>query len=106
MCALIAAAISITLTPCSTLVSEAYNVSLLQVNLCTLCFGMTAVPMGFASMKIYTVFSSAWTLRLGSLVLLAGCWIRQLSTYDNNKFWPIVTGSFVISLANPIFLCA
>lgn len=67
---------------------------------------MTAVPMFFTSMKMFTVFSSAWTLRLGCIVLLTGCWFRQLSTYDGNKFWPIVAGSFVISLANPIFLCA
>lgn len=106
LCGILAAAISITLTPCSTLISQAYNVPLLQVSLCTLCFGMTAVPMFFISMKMYTVVSTAWTLRLGCLILVIGCWIRQLCTFDNNQFWPVIVGSFIISLSNPILLSA
>lgn len=76
LCGILAAAISITLTPCSTLISLAYSVPLLSVSLCTLCFGMTAVPMFFVSMKMYTVVSTAWTLRLGCLILVIGCWTR------------------------------
>jgi hypothetical protein len=75
-CAVLAAGFSITLTPCSTLISDAYNVSLLEVSLCTLCFGITAVPMFFISMKMFTVFSTAWTLRIGLIILILGCWTR------------------------------
>jgi len=82
MCGILAAALSITFTPASTLINTAYGVPLLQVNLCTLCFGITAVPMFFVSMKMYTVVSTAWTLRLSCVLLVVGCWIRQISTFN------------------------
>lgn len=105
MCALTGAAISITLTPVALLVQAAYSVPLIQVNLCTLCFGITAVPMFFLTMRMFTVMSAATTLRLGAFLLMAGCWIRQISTFEGH-FWSIEVGSFVISLAGPIFLSA
>ncbi len=74
--ALAGAAISITLTPVALKIKDAYEVSLLSVNLCTLCYGITAVPMFFISMKMYTIMSAATTLRIGALFLTLGCWIR------------------------------
>lgn len=100
------AAVSITLTPCALLVKDAYDVPLLEVNMCSLCFGVTCVPMFFISMKMYTVLSTATTLRIGAFLLVLGCWIRQISTFDGNQFWSILVGSCVISLAGPIFLSA
>jgi len=105
MCETVATTLSITFTTASTLISNAYGVPLLQVNLCTLCFYITSVPMFFISMKMYTVVSTSWTLRLGCLILVLGSWFRQLST-KNDQFWPILTGSFIVSLSNPIFLTA
>jgi hypothetical protein len=70
------AAVSITLTPVAILIAAAYEVTLLDVNLCTLCFGITSVPMFFLSMKMFTVMSTASTLRLGAFFLCIGCWIR------------------------------
>lgn len=76
LCAVILSGISITLTPCSQLIADAYGVSLLQVSLTNLCYGITAIPMFFLSMKMFTVFSTAWTLRFATLLLVVGCWVR------------------------------
>lgn len=100
------AGLAITLTPASTLIADAYNVGLEKVSLCTLSSGILAVPMYFISMKLYTVLPAAWMLRLGSVLLLVGCWMRQLSTFNGNEFWPIVTGAFINSTAGPIIYSA
>lgn len=76
LCALAGAAISITFTPVSLLIVDAYSVPLIQVNLCTLCFGITAVPMFLTSMRMYTWISTATTLRIGAVLLIIGCWTR------------------------------
>ncbi len=106
LASLCAPTISICFTPCSELVSQAYGVTLLAVSFCTLVFGLTSVPMFFISMKLLTAYSLANVLRLGCFFLVFGAWLRSVSLIDNDQFWPILTGTIIISLANPIFLCA
>jgi predicted MFS family arabinose efflux permease len=55
---------------------------------------------------MYTVLSAATSLRIGASILIVGCWFRQICSVENNKFWYIIVGQFIISFANPIYLSA
>lgn len=38
--------------------------------------------------------------------MVLGGWVRQLTTFNGDKFWPILAGSSIVSLSGPIFLSA
>jgi hypothetical protein len=68
--------------------------------MCAVIFTATFVPMTFVAMWMYKVMKVDTVLRIASLMLLVGSWIRMLA--KEGEFWPVFVGQVIISLAQPI----
>ena len=97
---MIVSAVSLCLSPASTYLASAYQVSVLEVNMCGIIFTATYIPMTFASMWLYNRFCTDTVLRFACILLLAGGWVRMLSS--NGDFLPVLLGQIIISLAQPL----
>lgn len=89
-CIMIVSALSLCLSPVSSNLAEAYQISQVEVNMCAIIFTATFVPMTFASMWMFRVMKNHNVLRLACLLCLIGGWIRHLATFYG--FWPVLLG--------------
>ena len=89
---------SLSLAPASSYISTAYDVSIVEVNMCCLIFTVTFIPMTFLQWWLSSKIPSHWILRLAALLLLVGSWFRSISL-ATNTFWPVLIGQTIISLA-------
>lgn len=95
-------AFSLCLSPASGYLAVAYQVPVIEVNMCGIIFTATFVPMTFASMWMYKNMSTATVLRISCVMQLVGAWIRLFCDVGNGIFWPVLLGQIIISLAQPI----
>ena len=100
-CIMIVSALSLALAPASSDLARAYNVSILQVNMCGIIFTATFIPMTFISMWMYKVMGTHTVLRIASVMMLVGGWGRMYAI--QGEFWPVLAGQVVVSLAQPIY---
>lgn len=98
---MIVSALSLALAPASTDLARAYNVSILEVNMCGIIFTATFIPGTFASMWMYKAMRTDTVLRIASLMTLVGGWCRMYAV--KGSFWSILVGQVIISFAQPIF---
>lgn len=89
----------------ATFLAPVYNVSVLYVNMCALMFGATYVPCALLAIWLFETFSPSITLRLGSLVVCAGMWLRSGILIDN-QFSFVLAGMTVVSTQFAVFLSA
>ncbi len=76
---MIVSALSLCLAPASTDIARAYNVSILQVNMCGIIFTATFIPMTFMSMWMYKAMGTHTVLRIASVMMLVGGWGRMFA---------------------------
>lgn len=81
---------SLSMSPQSSLLKYAYNVSVQEVNMCSTIFSATYIPMTFVAMWLYSKAPCHYVLRLGCAFFLTGCWIRAVA--ESGVFWPILLG--------------
>lgn len=89
-CIMIVSALSLCLAPASSALAVAYEVSILQVNMCGIIFTATFIPMTFISMWMYKAMGTHTVLRIASVLVLIGGWGRMFAL--NGEFWPILLG--------------
>ena len=87
---MIVSAVSLCLSPASIYLAKAYHVPALEVNMCAIIFTATFVPMTFLSIWMYNTMKSDTVLRIASLLMLLGGWIRLWAL--NGSFWPVLLG--------------
>jgi hypothetical protein len=87
---MIVSALSLCLSPVTGNLSVAYNVSVLEVNMCGIIFTATFVPLTFVSMWLYKVMDTHHVIRIACLITLFGGWIRILCPLYG--FWVVLMG--------------
>ena len=87
---MIVSALSLCLAPASSELARAYNVSILQVNMCGIIFTATFIPMTFISMWMYKSMGTHTVLRIASVMMLVGGWCRMYAL--KGEFWSILVG--------------
>ncbi len=97
---MIVSALSLCLAPASPFLATAFNVSILEVNMCGISFTATFVPMTFVSMWMYKAIRTDNVLRIACVAMLFGGWIRMFAA--KGAFWPVLLGQIIISLAQPV----
>ena len=89
---------SLSLAPASSYISTAYDVSIVEVNMCCLIFTATFIPVTFLQLWFGEKIPSHWVLRIAAFLLLSGSWFRSISL-ATDTFWPVLIGQTIISLA-------
>ena len=99
---MIVSALSLALSPASLYLAAAYKVPVIEVNMCGVIFTATFVPMTFAAMWMYKVMPTHRVLQISCVMQLVGGWCRMWADVENHKFWPVLVGQIIISLAQPV----
>jgi len=87
---MIVSALSLCLSPASSYIALAYNVPVVEVNMCGIIFTATYIPMTFASIWMYKEMATHTVLRISCMLMLVGGWCRIVD--DKNIFWPVLLG--------------
>jgi hypothetical protein len=77
-------------SPVSVLIAEAYGVSVMTVNMCSICFMATYIPASFTVIWMFNYMSNANVFRIGLFFLLSGTWLRQVATYTDQFYWILI----------------
>jgi len=67
-CAFNNAMMLLTFSPIATYVSAVYDVNILWVNMCSICFSLTFIPMNFVAVKLYNTWRRHNVLRFAILI--------------------------------------
>ena len=70
--------VATSLATISTLVAEGYDVSISTVNASSIVITVVFIPMQVIAIKMFESMDLACTLSIAALMMLVGCWIRQL----------------------------
>lgn len=95
----------LSLAPVAVLITDAYDVSLFEVDMCSMIFSLTYTIFTFVAMPSYTKIGFVSTIRIACAVFVSGCWVRSLNMV-HGEFWPVLLGSIWLSCAYPFFLSA
>jgi hypothetical protein len=95
---MIVSALSLALSPASAELALAYDVNPIMINMAGIVFTATFVPMTFAGMWMYKAWRTQTVLRIASIMMIVGGGVRMY-TIVNGKFWPVLVGQTIISLA-------
>lgn len=87
---MIVSALSLCLSPVTGNLAVAYNVSVLEVNMCGIIFTATYVPFTFVSMWLYRMMDTHNVIRIACLTTLVGGWVRILCPLYG--FWVVLLG--------------
>lgn len=87
---MIVSAVSLCLSPASSYLALAYNVSVVEVNMCGIIFTATFIPMTFVSIWMYKTMATDSVLRISCIMMLIGGWCRTWA--DKDFFWPVLLG--------------
>ena len=101
-CCLCLGCLPICFTPVTREIASAFNTSIYNVNLTFMLGCITGIPMTFVCIYLYRTFPSHWVLRGACCIALLGGWFRLFSKSDG-QYWPILIGSNVVLLSNPMF---
>lgn len=104
-CILMNSSLCLSLAPVAVLIDEAYEVSLFEVDMCSMIFSATYVIFTFVAMPLYNKIGFTATIRIACLLFCSGCWVRSLNMVHGD-FWPILLGSIWLSCSYPFFLSA
>lgn len=97
---MIVSALSLTFATSSTFLAKAYNVSIVEVNMCGITFTATFVPMTFVAMWMYKALRTDTVLRIACITILFGAWLRMFAA--DGLWWPVLLGQVIVSLAQPV----
>jgi sugar phosphate permease len=86
-------------TAISSIMRDVYGVNNLAVSSLTLVFTLSVVPFSFPATRIIETQGIATPIRISSLLLIVGSWVRMLSPYS---FYWILAGQVIISLVQPL----
>jgi len=89
----------------SNLIADCFKVSEFYVNMCALMFGATYVPCALIAIKAFGSLSPSITFRFGSVVVLAGMWLRTGILIDK-QFIYVFAGMTIVSTQFAVFLSA
>lgn len=70
---------SLSFSPVSEQIATAFGVDVLVVNMCSIVFTITQIPMSFVAILMFNKMPTDWVLRFGSFLLCFGAWVRILS---------------------------
>ena len=101
-CSSLVSALALCFSPASGYIAPAYNVSLLEVAGCGMSYTATYIPATLASVYLYSKMRPHSVTKIACLIMFTGAWIRLYCVF-NNKFWPILGGEILISLACPLY---
>lgn len=87
---MIVSAFSLCLSPVTGNLAVAYDVSVVEVNMCGIIFTATYVPFTFVSMWLYKVLDTHQVIRIACFTVLIGAWIRILCPLYG--FWVVLMG--------------
>lgn len=91
-CILMDAAACATFAPIEFQVHQAYNVSLFEVEFCSLIFFANYVVFTFVAMPMYLHFDYSRVMRVACVIFVVGAWTRQFVSDESNSFYPALIG--------------
>ena len=71
--------------------------------MCAFVFCVTYIPITFIAMFAFKHVQSAHVLRVASVILIIGAWVRYLSN-ENKTFMPLLLGQTIISCGYAIMI--
>lgn len=89
---MIVSAVSLCLSPATGKIAVAYQVPVVEVNMCGIIFTATFVPFTFVSIWMYKVMTTDLVLRISCVMMFVGGWCRMWADVDNHEFWPVLVG--------------
>jgi hypothetical protein len=69
-------AITICFSPVAVLVANAYGVNVMLVNMCSISYMATYIPISFLVIWMFKNMNSAIVFRIGIAMALCGTWLR------------------------------
>lgn len=99
---MIVSAVSLCIAPATGELAQAYQVPVVEVNMCGIIFTATFVPFTFVSIWMYKVMTTGLVLRISCVMMFIGGWCRMWADVENHKFWPVLVGQVIVSCAQPI----
>ena len=82
---------SLSFSPISEELHIAYEDPLLVINMASIIFTITQIPMSFVAILLFNRFDNAWVLRFGAFLLLLGNWVR-LFCVTSDRWYPVLIG--------------
>jgi len=82
---------SLSFSPISRQLARAYDKPLLVINMASIVFTITQIPMSFVAIALFNRFDNAWVLRFGAFILLVGNWVRYF-TVSTGQWYPVLIG--------------
>ena len=93
-CLMNTSVVTISLSPISSQVADAYGVSDITVNMCSVTPCLWFIPMTILSSKMYAVMPRNYPMILAAVLQLSGSWFRLLTAFTGS-FWPVLLGTAV-----------